>query len=180
MKKYLNPNNEQLKEHLVKWEKNHGGEFILSPVDPKSVYEESARPENATRIWVSFDINSADKYKPLRNNLDKWFKRQHAESFGASVATFLVQDACWGEDEEVANWLMDELRGAQVLSPKDCVSKETPYLLTNGISLYVFYRSKGVDEKGETVQYSGHFVLIQNEDISHLGGYEYDKEPQKD
>ncbi|MCQ2313162.1 MAG: hypothetical protein MJZ84_06935 [Paludibacteraceae bacterium] len=162
MKKYLNPNSKQLKEHLQ------------SRKDKKcratSVYCEEGRPKYATRIWISYDIND-DAPDGCRTNLEKWLTSQEAESFGESVATFLIPWTCYSTNSSVANWLLPRLKDAGIINNTDTITDEKPYLETPGLSLYVIYRSRNNGDGSAMKLYSGHFVLIQNANITHSGGY---------
>lgn len=167
MKTYLNQNNRDLKEHLERREETFE--------ENTSVYFEKSdpRPKNATRIWLSYDINDDEAPKSCRDNLLEWLAGWNAESFGASVATFLVKDEYLHPDEKVAAWLIQNLKDNNVLLKDDNITMAKPYLSTPGISLYVFYRSRNNDEGEAIRRQSGHFVLIQNAPMKHIGGYDY-------
>ena len=125
-----------------------------------SVFNETELPVTKigkTRIWISFDIDN-DPNKVVRKALYNWFnEQQQIESWGNSVATFLVDD--YMLDSKVKNYIVAGLQGANVLAKNDW--KKTP-----NISLYVFYRTK---KEGRAN--SGHFVLIQTAKIKQANGF---------
>lgn len=173
MKKYLNQNNRDLKKHLERREETFE--------ENKSVYFENSdpRPKNATRIWLSYDINDKKAPKDCRDNLIEWLASWEAESFGISVATFLVDGIYLRSDKEVATWLIQELKDNDVLKKDDEITIDKPYLSTPGLSLYVFYRTRNDEDGSALKQQSGHFVLIQNASMKHVGGYDYPFEDEE-
>lgn len=166
-KKYINKKNKDLKTHIERREETFE--------ESTSVYFENSdpRPKNATRIWLSYDINDEEAPKDCRKNLLEWLAGWSAESFGASIATFLVDQMYLHTDEAVADWLTQELKDNSVLLEDDDITMTKSYLSTPGISLYVFYRTRNNGNDGELRQQSGHFVLIQNAPMKHKGGYDY-------
>lgn len=99
-----------------------------------------------------------------------WLHDKNAESFGGSVATFLVRGTCYSENlDKVANWLVEELKDADVLNAEDTL--DNGVLSTPGLSLYIFYRSRNAGDGSAAKRYSNQFVLIQNKAIMHHGGY---------
>jgi len=163
MKHYLNANNPDLIQHnQARLAKKHRR---------TSVYNESERPLNSTRVWISYDIEDDKAPKDCRNNLESWLGTQQAESFGKSVATFLIKDKCIRLNSKLADWLLNELKGACVLNKDDGYTNDKPYLTTPGISLYVIYRSRTFGPTKATNQFSNHFVLIHNAPLGKVGGY---------
>ena len=130
-----------------------------------TVYKETELPavkSGKTRIWISFDIEN-DPQKNVRKKLYDWFNAQiQIESWGNSVATFLV-NACM-VDEDVQNYIVNGLKQARVFNLDDW--KKTP-----NVSLYISYRTKILKEDKTTWSASGHFVLIQNAKIMQPSGF---------
>lgn len=157
MKKYLNPANEELRNHLD------------ARKGKRKVYAEEGRPRNATRVWLSYDIT--DDAAPRRKALEDWLVTKQAESFGNSVATYVIEGKCYSQNAKVAEMLMRELRNANVLDADDLITSGKPYLKSQGLSIYVIYRSRNNGDGALEKLYSGQFVLIQTAPISHLGGY---------
>ena len=125
-----------------------------------TVYDEICVPDNHTRIWISFDIDN-DPDKSKRKQLYDWFNKQtDIESWGNSVATFLVEK-CFTDrnNTDAIEYLKNELKSAGVL-----IDHITEWSQTEDISIYVIYRSTREGKK-----YSGHFVLIQNAKIKQAG-----------
>lgn len=162
MKKYLNPNSEQLQEHLrLRKEKK---------CKALSAYCEEGRPRNATRFWISYDI--AQEYKDVYEQpLMNWLHNLEAETFGASVATFLIKGKCFSQNFRAAKWLVEQLREFGILEDDDAIFNGEDFISAEGISIYVIYRSRNNGDAKAENQFSGQFVLIQNSDIKHLGGY---------
>lgn len=160
MKPYLNPESETLKRHREGIHKN------------SSVYFEITRPKNTTRIWVSYDIKDEEAPEKCREKLEAWLKDHLAESFGNSIATFLLKGQCFSTNSQTAKWLINQLKEAEVLGEEDSDSSEkSQFLHTPGLSLYVIYRSRNEGDGDLEKLYSGHFVLIQNTPIANEGGY---------
>lgn len=137
---------------------NEGLSFVEYTRGEKvTVYKESEVPAGCTRIWISFDIDDKNCLKKeRRNNLYNWLNKQlQIESWGNSVATFLIKKCCSDQSNQDAHeYLCKELIKADVLDKQDWVK-------TPKISLYIVYRSK--NSLGQ--KYSGQFVLIQNAKI---------------
>lgn len=159
MKKFLNSQNQDLISHMEAMKARH----------TPCVYNEIERPKNATRFWISYDID--DEQNPTcRTNIEAWLHEKNAESFGGSVATFLVRGVCYSENlDKVAKWLVEELIDAEVLNAEDTL--DNGVLSTPGLSLYIFYRSRNAGDGSAAKRYSNQFVLIQNKAIMHPGGY---------
>lgn len=130
-----------------------------------SVYNETELSEiksGETRIWISFDIDN-DPNKVVRKALYDWFnEQQQIESWGNSVATFLVYAFMW--DDDVKKYIVEGLKQAKVLNSINW--QNTP-----NVSLYVFYRSKIFKDDKNISQHSGHFVLIQTAKIKQANGF---------
>ena len=126
---------------------------------PNSVFNETDLPQQRTRIWISFDIKDDLAVDGTRTNLETWLNSQNAESWGTSVATFVVTGAAQ-EISTVTNWLVPELQKAKVLN-------KTNWQATKGISLYVHYYSRS----GVYSHNFDYFVLIQNKEIPNANGF---------
>ena len=167
MKKYLNQECPELKDYI---------QTLKERGIHRTMYNEQARPKNATRIWISYDI-SEDADHNCRTNLYKWLNNKNAESFGNSVATFLLRGVFFYSNTKVAKWLIKELKEANVLSDEDEGANEnTEYLRTRGLSLYIIWRSQNSGDGSAAKRYSDHFVLIQNSKIWHKQGFNTDEE----
>ena len=133
--------------------------------DHPTVYKETELPavkSGKTRIWISFDIEN-DPQKIVRKKLYDWFNTQiQIESWGNSVATFLVN--AYMLDTKVRDYIINGLRQAKVFNSVD-------WSKTPDVSLYVFYRTKILKEDKTTLSASGHFVLIQNAKIMQPSGF---------
>ena len=167
MKKYLNKECPELKDYI---------QTLKERGIHSTMYNERTRPKNATRIWISYDI-SEDADHNCRTNLYNWLNNQNAESFGNSIATFLLIGKCFNNNTKVAKWLIQELKAANVLSDEDEGANEnTEYLRTRGLSLYIIWRSQNSGDGSAAKRYSDHFVLIQNTKIWHKQGFNTDEE----
>ena len=167
MKKYLNKECPELKEYI---------QILKERGIRSTMYDEQTRPKNATRIWISYDI-SEDADPKCRKSLYDWLNNKNAESFGNSVATFLLRGVCFNNNTKVAKWLIKELKDANVLSDEDKEANEkTEYLKTRGLSLYIIWRSRNISDGTAAKRYSDHFVLIQNTNIWHKQGFSTDEE----
>ena len=167
MKKYLNKECPELKEYI---------QTLKERGIRSTMYDEQTRPKNATRIWISYDI-SEDADPKCRKSLYDWLNTKNAESFGNSVATFLLRRECFNNNTKVAKWLIKELKDANVLSDEDKEANEkTEYLKTRGLSLYIIWRSRNIGDGTAAKRYSDHFVLIQNTNIWHKQGFSTDEE----
>lgn len=167
MKKYLNKECPELKEYI---------QTLKERGIRSTMYNEQTRPKNATRIWISYDI-SEDADPKCRESLYDWLNNNNAESFGNSVATFLLRGVCFSNNTKVAKWLIKELKDANVLSDEDKEANEnTEYLKTQGLSLYIIWRSRNISDGTAAKRYSDHFVLIQNTNIWHKQGFSTDEE----
>ena len=161
MKKYLNSQNQELKEHIL---------ALKEKGIRTTMYNEIERPKHATRFWVSYDISEkADK--DCRKNLYTWLSNLKAESFGNSVATFLVKGMCVNNNSKAAKWLIKQLIDANVLINDKNADESVESLKTKGLSLYIIWRSRNIEDGPNTKRYSDHFVLLQNTQIWHKGGY---------
>lgn len=122
-----------------------------------TVYTEEMVSINNTRVWISFDIDN-DPENKTRKKLYAWFNQQkQIESWGNSVATFLISKVFTNKNELKIH-LIKELQNAEVL-------QNIHWEKTKNVSLYIIYRSK--NEK----TYSGHFVLIQNAKVKQAGQF---------
>ncbi len=136
-------------------------EYIAARGQQPTVYQEVELQPNVnglTRIWLSFDIDN-DPQKVKRTALYDWLNKQNQiESWGNSVATFLVGGYAT-TDHDVVKFLVDELINAKVLD-------KNKWDQTPDISLYVFYESRRI-----TVKNMGRFILIQNATIKQPNGF---------
>ena len=105
MKKYLNPQCKELSEHLS---------MLKEKGIRTTMYNEMERPKHATRFWISYDI-SAEADGECRKNLYTWLSGLNAESFGNSIASFLIKGMCINNNTKAAKWLINQLIDANVL-----------------------------------------------------------------
>lgn len=161
MKKYLNPQCAELSEHLS---------VLKAKGIRTTMYNEMERPKHATRFWISYDI-SAEADGECRKNLYTWLSGLNAESFGNSIASFLIKGMCINNNTKAAKWLIKQLIDANVLIEDMDADENVDYLKTKGLSLYIIWRSRNIGDGSNAKRYSDHFVLIQNTKIWHKGGY---------
>lgn len=144
-------------------------EQYFNKTGKSSVYNEKARPKNAIRIWLSYDIDK-DEDQSRHKLLYDWLSKYKAESWGNSVATFLwkLAEDCEPTNETVARWIVKELIQQKLLLGSSF--EDMQWQKTKDISLYVFYSYRVKKNDKETYN-SNHFVLIQNAEITHKDGF---------
>lgn len=134
-----------------------------------SVYAEEKRPKNEVRIWLSYDAeDGADEtYRKLYNLFDEL----GAESWGNSVATFLVEIPNAPTNSTIAEILVNMLQEKDILDGNDF--EDESWKGTQGLSIYVIYRFYYHDTTKENpkVFNSDHFVLLHNAPMKHLNGW---------
>ena len=172
LKDYLKHSLINLRDYFKKTEAKH----------VKTVINEKERPEDAVRIWVSFDFNKTDG-KEYYVNVDKWSKDKEiqAEMWGNSVRTFLWK----GIKEEptiesIAKYLVEKFIKYEILDGEKF--EDNKWQKTKDTSIYVFYRYKvkiTKNEKTEIMRNSNHFVLVLNAEIPHLDYFDEDSEDQQ-
>ncbi|MBR1374301.1 hypothetical protein IJ556_07635 [bacterium] len=135
-----------------------------------SVYNEKDRPENAIRVWVSFDFNDTER-EDYYTNVDKWTKSIKAETWGNSIRTFLWENQrAEPTIESVAKKLVNELIQYKILDGKSF--DEGKWKNTKNISIYVIYRYKMTID-GKDKLNSNHFVLVMNAKIPHDDTFDF-------
>ena len=157
-KDYLQKNCKDLVEHLN----------TMASKGVQSVYDENTRPENAVRIWLSYDIDHDDD-ESRHNTLYKWLALQKAESWGDSVSSFVWSIDSVPQNKDIAKMLVDELTKLDNILDGDSF-EDVKWKLSKDISLYVIYRYK-VSVNEEYKYNSNHFVLVQNAEITHKDGF---------
>ncbi len=139
-----------------------------------SVYTEERRPKDHVRIWLSYDIE--DGYGALYDPLYALFNELGAESWGGSVATFLVPIEQAPDNAFIAEILVNMLQEKEIVAGNSF--EDEAWKKTKGLSLYVFYRyyyhdtsKEGKENENPKVFNSDHFVLLHNAPIKHADGW---------